>query len=171
MAIIPMTSGFTLCPKGVHIFRIYKVEYNEEFGKLVIHLVNAQGITVQERYSLMGADGNINEKACAAFSFFAKTALNDFTLEAVDPATLVDHYIGAEVTHTELPSRNDPNKTVTFANLGDKYVANGFDTTPVAKALTLGKETNVAPAPTPAPATQAPTAQPTGLDLNALLNG
>ena len=167
MAIIPMTSGFTVCPEGVHTFRIYKVDYNEEFGKLVVHLVNAQGITHQERFSLMGADGNINEKACAAFSFFAKTALNDFAIEAVDPQTLVDHYIKAEVTHTKAPSTRDPNKTVTFANFGDKWVADGFDTTPVAKALTLGKETS-APAPTPAPAPTEPT---TGLDLNALLNG
>ena len=166
MAMIPMTSGFTLCPKGVQVFRIYKVDYNEEFGKLVIHLVNAQGITQQERYSLMGSDGNINEKACAAFSFFAKTALNDFSLEAVDPVTLVDRYIKADVIHTEMPSNKDPNKTVTFANLGDKWVVDGFDTTPVPKALTLGKDANVAttpvaPAPTPA----------TGLDLNAILNG
>ena len=117
----------------------------------------------------MGADGNINEKACAAFSFFAKTALNDFSLEAVDPATLVDHYIKADVIHTTQPNKNDPNKTVTFANLGDKWVADAFDTTPVPKALNLGKDTNVATtpvaqtAPAPAPAT--------GLDLNAILNG
>ena len=155
-----MTSGFTLCPEGVHIFRIYKVDYNEDFGKLVIYLVNAQGITHQEKFSLMGADGSINDRACAAFSFFAKTALNDFTLEACDPETLVDRYIKAEVTHSTSPNRNDPTKTVTFANLGDKWVANGFDTTPVAKALSIGKETS-APA---APATS-------GLDINALLNG
>lgn len=167
MAIIPMTSGFTLCPKGVHVFRIYKVDYNEEFGKLVIHLVNAQGCTVQERYSLMNQDGSINERACNAFSFFAKTALNDFTLEAVDPATLVDHYIKAEATHTELPSNKDPNKTVTFVNLGDKSVADGFETTPSPKALTHGKETN---APT-TPAPEAQVAPTTGLDLNALLGG
>lgn len=169
MAIIPMTSGFTLCPKGVHVFRIYKVDYNEEFGKLVIHLVNAQGCTVQERYSLMNQDGSINEKACNAFSFFAKTALNDFSLEAVDPATLVDHYIKAEATHTELPSAKDPNKTVTFVNLGDKSVAEGFETVPVAKALTLGKETNTPAAPVPE--AQPSTTPATGLDLNALLNG
>lgn len=169
MAIIPMTSGFTLCPEGEHIFRIYKVDYDEEFGKLVVHLVNAQGITHQERFTLMGGNGQINEGACNAFSFFAKTALNDFSLEAVNPQMLVDHYIKAEVTHTKLPSNKDPNKTITFANLGDKWTAEGFDTTPVSKALTLGKETAAPTAvptaqPTPAPAT-------TGLDLNALLNG
>ena len=161
---IQMTSGFTLCPKGVQVFRIYKVDYNEEFGKLVVHLVNAKGITVQERFSLMNQDGSINERACAAFSFFAKTALNDFTLEAVDPVTLIDHYIKADVKHTETPSRTDPTKTMTFVNLGDKWVADGFDTTPVPKALNLGKE-NATPV---APATQA---TPAGLDLDSLLNG
>lgn len=171
MAIIPMTSGFALCPKGVQIFRIYKVDYNEEFGKLVVHLVNAQGITVQERFSLMNQDGSINERACNAFSFFAKTALNDFSLEAVDPVMLVDRYIKADVTHTEVPSNKDPNKTVTFVNLGDKWVADGFDTpTVAAKALTLGKETNVPTTPT-APVAPAAEPAPTGLDLNALLNG
>jgi hypothetical protein len=162
-----MTSGFTVCPEGEHIFRIYKVDYNEEFGKLVIHLVNAQGITLMERYSLMSQDGSVNEKACNAFSFFAKTALNDFTLEAVDPVMLIDRYIKAKVTHTVQPNKNDPTKTVTFANLADKWVADGFDTTPVAKALTLGKETNVPT--TPAPVAQPTAPAPTGLDLNALL--
>lgn len=171
MAIIPMTSGFALCPKGVQVFRIYKVDYNEEFGKLLIHLVNAQGITVQERYSLMNADGSINEKACNAFSFFAKTALNDYTLEAVDPVMLVDRYIKADVTHSTSPSTKDPTKTVTFANLGDKWVADGFETTPVAKALTLGKETNVPTTPVVQPTPTPPSTPATGFDLNALLNG
>lgn len=172
MAIIPMTSGFTVCPKGVQIFRIYKVDYNEEFGKLIVHLVNAQGITIQDRFSLMNADGSINERACNAFSFFAKTALNDFSLEAVDPVMLVDHYIKADVTHTETPSNKDPNKTVTFANLGDKWAADAFDTTPVPKALTLGKEITAPATETPVAQPTAPAAAPTsGLDLNALLNG
>lgn len=170
MAMIPMTTGFKVCPKGVQVFRIYKVEYNEEFGRLIVHLVNAQGITHQERFSLMKQDGSMNDGACAAFSFFAKTALNDLTLEAVDPQTLVDHYIKADVVHNEQPNRNDPTKTVTFVNLGDKWVADGFDTTPVPRALTLGKEdATVAPAPAPTPA-PAP-APATGLDLNALLGG
>lgn len=166
MAIIPMTSGFSLCPAGVQVFRIYKVDYNEDFGKLTVYLVNAKGNTVQERYSLMGADGSINEKACNAFSFFAKTALNDFSIEAVDPATLVDHYIKADVTHNTQPNKNNPNKTVTFVNLADKWVADGFDTTPVEKALTLGKETAALEV-----AAEPVVPEQTGLDLNALLNG
>lgn len=170
MAIIPMTSGFTLCPEGEHIFRIYKVEYKEDFGKLSIYLVNAQGNTHRENFSLMNNDGSANDKACAAFSFFAKTALNDFAIAEVDPQMLVDHYIKATVVHSTSASTKDPTKTSTFANLDrEKSPADGFDTTPVPKALTLGKETNVTITPAVTPTVQAtPT---TGLDINALLKG
>ena len=168
MATIQMTNNtFTVCPEGRHIFRIHKVDYNEEFGKLVIHLVNAQGITHKENFSLFKADGSMNEGACNAFSFFARTALNDFSREAIDHTELVNHYIGAEVKHTTQPNKNDPTKTVTFANLvGEKWVANGFDTTPCAKALKLGTETKLPIAPAPAVA-ETPTTK--GLDLNSLL--
>ena len=117
----------------------------------------------------MRADGSMNEGACNAFSFFARTALNDFSREAIDHTELVNHYIGAEVVHTVQPNRNDPTKTVTFANLvGEKWVANGFDTTPVAKALSLGTEAELPTAPAVATPSPAPTPS-TGLDLNALL--
>lgn len=141
MANIQLSSGFTICPEGKHIFRIYKVTYDETFGKLTVHMVNAQGITHIERFSLMSANGEMNDKACNAFSFFAKTALNNFSLEAIDHTELVNHYIGGEIVHTKSPSRNDPNKTVTFANMNEKWVADGFDIEPVKKALTLGTET------------------------------
>ena len=65
---------------------------------------------------------------------------------------------------------------MTFANFGDKSPAEYFDTEPVARALTLGKEGSTAPATpkataTPAPS-PAPAAQPVkGLDLDALLGG
>ena len=170
MATIQMSNNtFTVCPEGRHIFRIYKVDFNPEFGKIVVHLVNAQGITHKENFSLYRADGSMNEGACNAFSFFARTALNDFSREAIDHTELVNHYIGAEVVHTVKPNSNDPTKTVTFANLvGEKWVANGFDTTPVRKALTLGVEVE-SPAPT-TPTSPTVTSTPTtGLDLSAIL--
>ena len=75
------------------------------------------------------------------------------------------------MVHTKLPSNKDPNKTVTFANLGDKSPAEYFDTEPVARALSLGKEGKT-PDPTanPAPVSNpAPAAPAKGLDLDALL--
>lgn len=168
MAMIPMTSGFALCPEGVHIFRIYEVTYDTDFGRVEVKLVNAQGITHTERFSLMGNGGVMNEGACNAFSYFAKTALNDYTLEEIDPDWLIDHYIKAEVTHNQSPSTKDATKMMSFANLGNKWVADGFDTQPVVKALTLGKEAAQAQA-VPAPADNAAPTTTTGLDLKSLL--
>lgn len=158
------TNSFTVIPEGDHIFRIYKVDYDADFGKLSIYLVNAKGNTHVERFRLMGNDGSINEKALAAFSFFAKTALNDFGREEIDPNELVNHFIGGKITHTVTPSNTDPTKNVTFANIGDKWVVNGFDTTPTEKALTLGM--TVTPSVTPTE----PTTATKGVDLNSLLD-
>ena len=166
MPTIQLTSGFTVCPEGIHIFRIYKVEYNQDFGKLTIHLVNAQGITHVERFSLINASGAPNEKAYNAFSYFAKTALKDPSRAAIDPNDLVNCYIKAKVVHTIVPSTKEEGKTMTFANLSDKWQADGFDTTPVEKALTLGTE-QVQPK-VEQPNTNAPT-ETKGLDLDSLL--
>ena len=166
MATIQLTSGFTVCPEGVHIFRIYKVDYNQEFGKLHIYLVNAQGITHVERFSLINASGTPNERAYNAFSFFAKTALGDKTLVSIDPLHLINHYIKAEVVHTIVPSNKGDGTTMTFANLSQKWEASGFDTTPVAKALTLGTDNEQPKVEEPKTEAQ-PKAN--GLDLDSLL--
>lgn len=174
MARIPMTSGFTLIPEGEYVFRIYDATYDEDFGKIEVKLVNAQGATQTERFNIKNNDDEYNEKALNAFSYFAKTAMNDYTLEDVDPEELIDHYIRAEVVHTKVPSNKDPNKTVTFTNLGDKSPADGFDTEPVDRALTIGRGGNNT-TPTnkkPSTAAQKPSqgkSESKGLDLDALL--
>lgn len=161
MARIPMTSGFTLIPEGEYIFRIYDATYDEDFGRIEIKLVTAQGQTHIERYSIKNSDDEYNEKALNAFSYFAKTALNDFSLEDVDPVELINHYIKAEVVHTNVPSNKDASKTVTFVNLGSKSPADGFDTEPVARALTIGTQATATPTPK-----QATTSN---LDIDSLL--
>lgn len=154
MARIPMTSGFTLIPEGTYVFRIYDVKYDETFGKLSVMMVNAQGMKHTENFSLMDSNGEPNEKALNAFSYFAKTALNDFTVEDIDHTDIIGRYIRAEVVHTKMPSRKDPTKTVTFANFGDKSPADGFDEAPVQAAK-------------PTQSTSAPVG---GLDLDSLLS-
>lgn len=160
MATITMTGGFAIVPEGTHVFRIYNVEYDQTFGKLVVHMVNAQGITHKERFGLMKNDGNMNEGACNAFSFFAKTALDNFGLEEIDHTDLINHYIKANVVHTKVESTQEKGKILTFPKLESYSVAKEFDTTPVAKALTLGT--------TPAPTTPAP-AENKNVDLASLL--
>lgn len=174
MARIPMTSGFTLIPEGTYVFRIYDASYDEEFGKIEIKLVNAAGMTHTERFFIKDKNDELNEKALNAFSYFAKTAMGDYSLEDVDPVELIDHFICAEVVHTKLPSNKDPNKTVTFANLGDKSTADYFDIEPVARALSISRGEGKTTPPAPKQPTAAPTAptaaQPSkGLDLDALL--
>lgn len=144
MARIRMTGGFQVIPEGVHVLKITDAQYDEDFGKAIFTLANERGASCTERFSLLNADGSPNEKALGAFSYFAKTALNDYDIEDVDPVELVGHYIRAEVIHNKVPSTKDPNKMMTFINLGDKSPADGFDGVPT---------------------------KPAGLDLNALLGG
>ena len=144
MARIPMTGGFQIMPEGEQVLKITKAEYDEDFGKAIFTLANAKGQTCQERFNLLNQDNTPNERALNAFSFFAKTAMNDFDLEDVDPVELVGRYIRAEVIHNKVPSNQDPTKMKTFVNLGNKSPADGFDG-----------------------ATEAP--KSSGLDLSALL--
>jgi hypothetical protein len=162
---IPMRDGFSIIPEGEYVFRIYEVNHYEDFGKVEIKLINAKGQTMTERFTLMQQYGEYNEKALSAFSYFAKTAMNDFGMEDIEPQELVNHYIRAQVVHSEVPSNKDPNKTVTFANLGDKSPADGFDTEPVERALTLGNE-NAIQEPV---AQEVPQPQTTGLNLDEML--
>lgn len=168
MARIAMTNGFSLVPEGTHVFRIYNVTYDEEFGKLTVFMVTAQGITHKENFSLKDKNDQPNEKALNAFSYFAKTALQDYTMEDIDHTDLINRFIRAEVIHNQTPSNKDPKKMMTFANLGDKSPADYFDVEPVPAALTIGTP-NAGNAPataTPAPATQKKSG---GLNLDDLL--
>ena len=161
-----MRDGFSIIPEGEYVFRIYEVNRDVNFGKIEIKLINAKGQTMTERFTLMQQDGEYNEKALSAFSYFAKTAMNNFDMEDVEPKDLVNHYIRAEVVYTESPSKKNPNKTVTFANLGDKSPADGFDTEPVERALTLGNENTIQE---PVVQEEEPQPQTTGLNIDELL--
>ena len=142
-----MTGGFQMMPEGEQVLKITAAEYDEDFGKAIFTLANAKGQTCREQFSLLDQDGAPNDKAMNAFCFFAKTALNNFDIEDVDPEELVGRYLRAEVTHRSQPNRTDPTKTITFVNLGNKSPADGFDGAPAA-----------APAP-----------KASGMDLLALL--
>lgn len=177
MARIPMTSGFTLIPEGTYVFRVYDASYDEDFGKLEIRLVNAKGETITERYQLKTNDDTPNEGACNAFSFFAKNVMNDFDMEDVDPAELINHYVEADVEHNETESKKKPGQMLTFAHLTNYQPADAFDTEACEKALKLNRNNakNFAgvsaskPASKSAEKQEAASEEKTGLDLDALL--
>lgn len=125
--------GFTPIPEGEHIFKIVKSNYDEDFGKLEIEMVTQSGQKHIERFYLINNEGEVNEGALNAFSYFAKTALNNFNLDEIEHTDIEGCYIKATVVHNKQPSNKDPNKTVTFVNLKEYLPASGFEDKPNAK--------------------------------------
>ena len=163
MARISLTSGFNLIPEGEYVFGIWDVTYDEDFGRMEVKMVTANGMRYTERFMLKDANDEPNERAMNAFSIFAKTALNRYDLEDIEHTDLIGHYIRATVTHTQRPSRQDPTKMTTFVNLArDKAPADGFDTEPSQSAL------NLMSGNAPQPAAKAPESA-ANIDLDSLL--
>lgn len=166
MAKIGLTEGFSLIPKGTHVFQIVEVNYKEDFGKMEVTMQLATGQKHVERFFLLNKDGEPNEGGLNAFSYFAKTALNDFTLAEIDEQDLVGCFIRCEVDHEEVESNRTPGKMLKFVRLGDKEPADGFDS-PVAVPKSAKAE-EPAPAPKAAQAS-AQKPQTKKFDLNSIL--
>lgn len=132
MAKISLSEGFSLIPKGTHVFKIVKVDYKEDFGKMEVTLQLASGQKHIERFSLLNKNGEPNEGGLNAFSYFAKTALNNFSVSEIAPEDLVGCFIRCNVDHEEVESNRTPGKMLTFVRLGDKETADGYDEAPVA---------------------------------------
>ena len=150
MGKLSLSEGFSVIPEGTYVFKIVKVDYKEAYGKLEITMKTAKGQQYTERFSLLKPDGSSNEGALNAFSYFAKTALNDYGVEEIDPQDLVGHFMECDVEHDLVPSTKDPKKTLTFARLSDKRPSEGF----------------AEPAQKPAPSTASKSGYP---DIDALL--
>ena len=125
-----LSASFSLIPEGTHVFRIEEVKYDDDFGKMEIRMKTASGIPYTERYNLLTAEGDVNEAAMRSFGFFAHAALNDYSEREIDEQELVGRYIKAEIVHTK---SNQPNPQTgeyrTFANMRQKYPAEGFEGT------------------------------------------
>ena len=141
MGKITLSEGFSPIPEGTHIFKIVGVDYKEAYGKLEIKMKTAKGQVHIERFSLIKADGSSNEGALNAFSYFARTAMNDYTAQNIDPEELIGYYIECDVEHEKVPSNKDPKKTLTFTRLTDKRPAEGYDESevPVAPKASVKK--------------------------------
>ena len=132
--------GFQIVPEGTHIFKITNYKWDEDFGKLEFTLETANGYKHTERFGLLDLNGEVNEKANNAYSFFARIALNNPSLDEIEHSDLVGCYIEATVEHDKKPSRNDPAKTVTFVRLGEKKAASGFNKASSASASSGEKD-------------------------------
>lgn len=138
MAKIGLTGGISLIPEGTHVFKITKVTYKEEFGKMEVTMKLANGQTHIERFSLLNAKGEANQGALNAFSYFAKAVLNDFSLTEIDHEDLIGHFVRCTVAHEEVESNSTHGKRVTFARLTNKEPADGYDESPRVAESTKG---------------------------------
>ena len=119
--------GFSVIAEGDYVFKVDKVEYKEKFGKMTVTLLTKDGQSVTQNYGFIGKNGEVVEGAINAFSYFAKTALNNYSVDEIDDQDIVGCYIGATVKHEKVPSRDDADKMLTFIKLTDYKVASGFE--------------------------------------------
>jgi len=130
MAKIKLTEGgFSLIPEGTTTFKIVGAEYDEDFGKMVVDMQTKDGKKHTERFMLLKKNGEANEGALKAFSYFAKTALNNFQLDEIDHEDIIGCYITATVKHEDYEyERDGETKKGKSARLNDYAVAVGFGT-------------------------------------------
>lgn len=123
-------STFTLIPEGITTFKVMEVndEKYEDFGKLEVKLQTAKGETHIERFSFLNAKNEMVEGALKAWSYFARTCLNNFQVEEIDTQDIVGCYITATVKH-ETYTRKTGEKAGQEAKtvrLNDYTTASGF---------------------------------------------
>ena len=124
-------STFTLIPEGVTTFKVMEVDDSkyEDFGKLVVKLQTAKGETHSEQFGIVKDSGEINEGALKAWSYFARTCLNNFQADEIDTQDIVGCYITATVKHetyTRTKGENAGTEAKTV-RLNDYAVASGFN--------------------------------------------
>lgn len=123
-------STFTLIPEGVTTFKVMEVDDTkyEDFGKIAVKMQTAKGETHTETFSLIKANGDLNEGALKAWSYFARTCLNNFRADEIDTQDIVGCFITATVKH-ETYTRTKGEKAGTegtSVRLNDYTTASGF---------------------------------------------
>lgn len=123
-------STFSLIPEGVTTFKVMEVndEKYEDFGKLAVKLQTAKGETHVENFTLLKANGELNEGALKAWSYFARTCLNNYQADEIDTQDIVGCYITATVKHEKyMRTKGDKAGTEGISvRLNDYNQATGF---------------------------------------------
>ena len=123
-------STFTLIPEGTTTFKVMEVDDTkyEDFGKIAVKLQTAKGETHTENFTLIKPNGDINEGALKAWSYFARTCLNNFRADEIDTQDIVGCFITATVKH-ETYTRTKGEKAGTegtSVRLNDYTPSSGF---------------------------------------------
>ena len=121
---------FTIIPEGTTIFKVMEVDESkyDDYGKLKVTLQTSSGEKHFENFSFTQANGDINEGALRAWSYFARVCLNNFQVEEIDTQDIVGCYIQANVTHEKYTrtSGEKAGQEATAVRLKDYTSASGF---------------------------------------------
>ncbi len=121
---------FKIIPEGTTTFKIMEVDDSKysDFGKLAVKMQTAKGETHVENFTLIKNNGELNEGALKAWSYFARTCLNNFQVDEIDTQDIVGCYITATVKHeTYTRTKGDNAGTEGVAvRLNDYTTAAGF---------------------------------------------
>lgn len=130
MGLLKLSQGFTSLPDGEQTLYITGVDYDEKWGKIEVHCINASGIKHSERYRIYNDKGEINETALNLFSWLARTVLGEEAGEEIDPTSLKGRYFACTVSHVK--SEGKDGKTYNNTRLNDLEPSDGF-TEPVSE--------------------------------------
>ena len=123
-------SSFSMIPEGSTIFKVMEVDDSkyDDFGKLAVKLQTAKGETHTETFTLIKPNGDLNEGALKAWSYFARVCLNNFQADEIDTQDIVGCYIMATVKHEKYIRKNGDKAgtEATAVRLNDYATASGF---------------------------------------------
>lgn len=123
-------SNFKIIPEGVTTFKVMEVDDSkyEDFGKLSVKMQTANGETHSESFTFIKSNGEHNEGALKAWSYFARTCLNNFQADEIDTQDIVGCYITATVKHEKYTRTQGDKKGTegTAVRLNDYTTASGF---------------------------------------------
>lgn len=105
------------------LLKVTKVDYKPDFGKINITLANENGESITNNFTIT-KNGQPNEKALAAFSFFARKCIGGY-VEEVEPSDLEGKFILADIVMNPGSKVDEDGNPVLYANLSKTYEANG----------------------------------------------
>lgn len=112
---ISLARAFPILEEGHYTFQITEVDYDETYGDMKITMETEDGKKHREQYRLLDTNGEPNEGALLAFSYMARAAMDDMTLDDIDEQELVGATFEADIEHTEATSKKG--KTNTYAHV------------------------------------------------------
>ena len=131
-------TGFILIPEGVHVFKVMEVDDSkyEDFGKVVVKLQTVDGKTISKTFSFYKKKGELNEGTLKAWSYFARTCLNNFSADEIDTQDIVGCYVKTTIKHTEFESNKEAGKMLKGAEiqLFESEPASGFGSSKVSSS-------------------------------------